>query len=77
MNRVARWEIAKHMAIELYPLDLEKQREYVKQRLNRRVVKQARELVFVGSSGNLVEPMAPLNPLLAREPLGSNQGGAQ
>lgn len=36
MNRVARWEVAKHMAIELYPLDLEKQREYIRQKLGRR-----------------------------------------
>jgi hypothetical protein len=33
LSRVAEWEIAKHMAIELYPMDLEKQKEYAKQRM--------------------------------------------
>jgi len=29
---VAKWEMDKHMAIELYPMSLEKQREYMKRK---------------------------------------------
>jgi len=33
LNRVAEWEIAKHIAIELYPMDLETQQEFVRNRM--------------------------------------------
>lgn len=36
MGDAAAWEIAKHMAIELFPMDLKKQQEYVKWRLRKR-----------------------------------------
>lgn len=32
LSRVARWEIAKHMAIELYPMDLKKQQRFTRNR---------------------------------------------
>jgi len=31
--RVAEWEIAKHIAIELYPMDLKAQQEFVRNRM--------------------------------------------
>jgi hypothetical protein len=33
LSRVAEWEIMKHMAIELYPMDLKAQQEFVKNRM--------------------------------------------
>jgi len=33
LSRVADWEIAKHIAIELYPMDLEAQQEFVRNRM--------------------------------------------
>lgn len=30
VNRIAKWEMDKHMAIELYPMDLRKQQEHMK-----------------------------------------------
>lgn len=33
LSRVAEWEIAKHIAIELYPMDLKAQQKFVKSRM--------------------------------------------
>jgi len=32
MSKVAEWEIRKHMAIELYPMNLKKQQEYMRRK---------------------------------------------
>jgi len=35
MSKVAEWEIRKHMAIELYPMSLKKQQEYMRRKAHK------------------------------------------